>query len=191
MTDHTHPGPNGETLATRLRRSLSEQWREHRADPVPADWLDTATAILAAPSHPGAEHHHREIADAAECQDRLLAQMRDHNHATAAARRATDEHTTRLHRLREVVREQARVNVRDYPGLLDPAQQALADWGLPLLEPDWVVTMHVAVRIQVPASGEQQASEAARERLDQVLAELPADLHADPRDASVEEIDLR
>ncbi|MEU1249172.1 hypothetical protein [Micromonospora arida] len=160
----------------RLSCTAAQAWREVTGEPMPDDLL---TAFLAAASNsasggPAAcEHDHTNGDDRVVCHARLIEDLLQARARAYRARHDAAEHRTGLRRLQLGVRTAGLGTLGENPDFEESLSEALADWGLPPIPSDHVVTLRVPITICISAVDDDEAVRLAVSELSEELPRLP------------------
>ncbi|MEU1244209.1 hypothetical protein ABZ388_27985 [Micromonospora parva] len=161
----------------RLSCMAAQAWREVTGEPMPDDLL---TAFLAAASSPASElpaaaceHDHTNGDDRIVCHARLIEDLLQARARANRARHEAAEHLTGLRWLQLGVRTAGLGTLDENPDFEESLSEALADWGLPPIPSDHVVTLRVPITICISAVDDDEAVRLAVSELSEELLRLP------------------
>ncbi|CCH17730.1 hypothetical protein [Micromonospora lupini] len=161
----------------RLGCTAVQAWREVTGEPMPDDLL---TAFLAAASSNASEgpsvaceHHHSNGDDRLVCHVRLIEDLLEARARTDRARHEAAEHRAGLRRLQLGVRTAGLGTLGENPDFEGSLSEALADWGLPPVPSNHMVTLRVPITICVSAVDGVEAVRLAVSELSEESPRLP------------------
>ncbi|MEU8011751.1 hypothetical protein [Micromonospora parva] len=161
----------------RLSCTAAQAWREVTGESMPDDLL---TAFLSAASSPASdgsvaacEHDHANGDDRSVCHARLIEDLLQARARANRARHEVVEHRTGLRRLQLGVRTAGLGTLGENPDFEESLSEALADWGLPPIPSDHVVTLRVPITFCISAVDDEEAVRLAVSELSEELPRLP------------------
>ncbi|MDG4838290.1 hypothetical protein O7631_17365 [Micromonospora sp. WMMD967] len=161
----------------RLSCTAAQAWREVTGESMPDNLL---TAFLAAASSPASdgsvaacEHDHTNGDDRSICHARLIEDLLQARARANRARHEAAEHRTGLRRLQLGVRTAGLGTLGENPDFEESLSEALADWGLPPIPSDHVVTLRVPITFCISAVDDDEAVRLAVSELSEELPRLP------------------